>query len=150
MSLSHKCRSLPLLLLPRVVPMIMSFSILTPSFLMMWPKNCSFLLTNKPGNCLPSTSCSTSSFVFFAVHDIPSTRLYPMVSNASHRFHSSFLQVQPSAPYVATDHTSAFKRRILVDVVNALPLQIGISFDSPILTFMSAPQSPFAVIMAPR
>jgi len=63
-------------------------------FLIRCPKYCSFLFTSIPGRCLPPAFRSTSTLVCFASQGIRITRRYPVVSNASHRFHSSFLYVQ--------------------------------------------------------
>ena len=81
MSLIQARGGLPLRLLPGILPVMMSFSKLSVVFLIRCPKYCSFLFTS-----IPPAFRSTSTLVCFASQGIRITRLYPVVSKASHPY----------------------------------------------------------------
>jgi len=75
MSSHHARRGLPLPRVPCTIPVMMHFSKLSSSFLIVCPKYPSFLDMTELHNFLPSTSSKMSSFRLLAVHGIRISRL---------------------------------------------------------------------------
>ena len=98
MSSHHARRGLPLPRVPSTIPVMMHFSKLSFSFLMMCPKYLSFLDKTELHNFLPPTSSKMSSLRLLAVHGIRITRLLQIVSKLCNFCCSHLRKDHDSAP----------------------------------------------------
>ena len=117
---SHLILCCPLLLLPPIPPSIRVF--FTESTLpMRWPKYWSFSLSISPYKEIPGlVSFRMDSLDLLAVQGTLKSLLQHHSSKASILWHSAFLTVQLSHPYMTTGKTIALTRRTFVGKVMSL------------------------------
>ena len=150
---SHHCR--PLLLLPLIPPSIKVF-FNEPTLCRRWPKYWSFSFNISPSNEHPGLVSFRMGWLdLLAVQGTLKSLLQHHSSKASILWHSAFLTVQLSHPYMTTAKTIALTRRTFVGKVMSLLLII---LSKLIITFLprskrlliSWLQSPSAVILEPQ
>ena len=144
----------PLLLLPPIPPSIRVFS--NESTLhIRWPKYWSFSLSISPANELPGLISFRMDWLdLLAVQRIHKSLLQHHSSEASIFWHSAFLTVQLSDPYMTTGKTIALTRWTFIGKVLSLLFNM---LSRLVITFLprskhlliSWLQSPSAVILEP-
>ena len=146
------CR--PLLLLPSIFPSTRALS--NGSVLRIrWPKNWSFSFSISPSNEYSGLiSFRLDSLNLLAVQGTLKSLLQHHSSKASILWHSAFITVQLSHPYLTTGNTIALTRQTFVDKVMSLLFNM---LSRLVITFLprskhlliSWLQSPSAVILEP-
>ena len=143
-----------LLLLPSICPIIRVIS--NESVLRIsWPKYWSFSFSINPSNEFSGLiSFRIEWFEFLAVQKTLKRLLWHHSSKASVLWHSAFLIVQLSHPYMTTGKTIALTRWTFVDKVMSLPFNMLSTLVIVFLPrskhlFISWLQSPSAVILEP-
>ena len=152
---SHLILCHPLLLLPSISPCIRVFS--NESVLhIRWPKYWSFSFSIIPSKEIPGLIPFRMGWLdLLAVQGTVKSLLQHHSSKASILRRSAFFTVQLSHPYMTTGKTIALTRRILVDKVMSLLLNI---LSRLVITFLPSSkrlliswlQSPHAVILEPK
>ena len=148
---SHYILYHPLLLLPSVFPNIRVFAN-ESALRMRWPKYWSFSFNISPSNEHPGLVSFRMDWLDLLA--VQGTLLQHHSSKASILLPSAFFIVQLSHPYMTTGKTIALTRRIFVDKVMSLLLNM---LSSLVITFsprskcliISWLQSPSAVILDP-
>ena len=145
----------PLLLLPSILPSIKVFS--NESALhIRWPKYWSFSFNISPSNEYPGLISFRMDWLgLLAVQGTLKSLLQHHSSKASILWHSAFITVQLSYPYLTTGKTIALTRRTFVGKVMSLLFNM---LSRLVITFLrrskrlliSWLQSPSAVILKPR
>ena len=144
------CLCLPRALLPSIFPVMLRCSILC--FLVTCPKNFNCLLLISLSSVLPVFACcSTSMFVFLAVHGILSILRNTHISIASILSLAPLPKVQVSHPYVKVDHMYV---RTAFNLIGMLICKLHsntfifkkLRFAMAILFFISVMHLPSAVI----
>ena len=151
---NHLILGRPLLLLPPIPPSIRDFS--NESTLhMRWPKHWSFSFSISPSNEHPGLISFRMSWLdLLAAQGTLKNLLQHHSSKASILWHSAFLTVQLSHPYMTTGKTIALTRQTFVDKVMSLLFNM---LSGLVITFLprskclliSWLQSPSAVILEP-
>ena len=121
---SHLILCRPLLFLPPIPPSIRVFS--NESTLhMRWPKYWSFSLSISPSNEHPGLVSFRMDWLdLLAVQGTLKSLLQHHRSKASILWHSAFFTVQLSHPYMTTGKTITLTRRIFVDKLMSLLLNM--------------------------
>ena len=151
MSSSHLILCQPLLFLSPIPPSIRVFSN-EPTVCMRWPKYCSFSFSISPSNEHPELISFKMDWLdLLAVQGTRKSLLQHHSSKESIFWHSAFLTVQLSHPYMTTGKTRALTRRTFVGKVMSLLFNM---LSRLVITFLprsnclliSRLQSPSAVI----
>ena len=151
---SHVILCHPLLFLPSIFPSIRVFSNESTLYIR-WPKYWSFSLSMSPSNEHPGLISFRMDWLdLLAVQGTLKSLLQHHSSKASILWHSAFLTVQLSHPYMTTGKTIALTRRTFVGKVMSLLLNM---LSRLVITFLprskglliSWLQSPSAVILEP-
>ena len=117
---SHLILCHPLLLLPPIPPSIRVFSN-ESTLLMRWPKYWSFSLSISPSNEQPGLISFRMDWLdLLVVQGTLKSLLQHHSSKTSTLWHSAFLTVQLSHPYMTTGKTIALTRRAFVGKVMSL------------------------------
>ena len=123
----------PLLLLPSIFPSIRVFSN-ESALCIRWPKNWSFSLSICPSSEHPGLVSFRIDYLYLlAVQGTLKSLLQHHSSKASNLQRSAFFTVQNSHPYMTTGKTIALTRRIFVDKVMSLLLNM---LSSLVTTFL--------------
>ena len=149
---SHLILCCPLLLLPPIPPSIRVFSS-ESTLRMRWPNYCSFSLSISPSSEYPGLISFRMDWLeLLAVQGTLKSLLQHHSSKASILWHSAFLTVQLSHPYITSGKTIALTSLTFVGKVMSLLFQM---LSSLVITFLprskrlfiSWLQSPSAVIL---
>ena len=152
---SHLILCRPLLLLPPIPPNIRVFPN-ESTLRMRWPKDWSFSFSISPSNEHPGLISFRMDWLdLLPVQGTLKSLLQHHSSKASILWHSSFLTVQLSHPYMTTGKTIDLTRRAFVGKVMSLPFNM---LSRLVITFLprsrrlliSWLQSPSAVILEPK
>ena len=152
---SHLILCHPLLLLPPIPPSIRVFSNESPLH-MRWPKYWSFSFSITPSSEHPGLSSFRMDWLdLLAVQGTLKSLLQHHSSKSSILWHSAFIIVQISHPYMTTRKTIALTRQIFVGKVmsllfHVLPRLVITVLPSSKHLLISWLQSPSAVILEPR
>ena len=150
---SHLILCCPLLLPPILPSIRVFFNESTPH--MKWPKYWSFSFSISPSNEHPGLISFRMDWLdLLEVHGSLKSLLQHHISKASILWHSAFITVQLSHPYMTTGKIIALTRRTFVGKVMSLLLNM---LSRLIITFLSRSkrlliswlQPPFAVILEP-